>query len=67
MGRRGLRDRAWEGYAGLPEPVQRQTDKVVRAGAKVAKRLRPLREDTRRRGEAWVKKHGFGLGRKKRK
>lgn len=61
--------RVWEGYARLPGPVQRQTDRVIRVGARVSRRLNPFREESKRRGEAWVsnQKKKLGLSKKKKK
>jgi hypothetical protein len=50
-----VRDRIWEVESKLPDAVKVHTDKAIRAGAKVAKRLHPFREDSKRRGEKWYR------------
>ena len=60
------KDKLWELESRLPDSVKRHTDRVIRTGAKLAKRLHPLGEDTRRKGEAWVKAHN-PLTKKKRR
>jgi len=50
----------WEAESKLPDKVKRYTDRVIRGGAKLADRLHPLGEDTRRRGEAWVRRRLHG-------
>jgi hypothetical protein len=45
--------RAYEAYDQLPEGVRRQTDKVIRLGAKATKSFRN-RKVIESRGRAWV-------------
>lgn len=64
MGR--VSNKLWEAEEKLPDSIRKHTDKVIRTGFEVAKRLHPLREDTQRRGKAWVERHN-PLGSKKKK
>ena len=53
--KRTLRDRLFEANAKLPRPVQRHTDRAIKAGHKASKIMRPVRKSNQRKGKAWVK------------
>ena len=55
-------DKLWEAEAKLPTPIKKHTDKAIRLGTRVAKKLHPFREDTRRKGEAWLSSQKKKLG-----
>ncbi len=45
----------WEAESKLPDAVKKHTDKLIRGGHRLAKKIQPIREDSKRRGEKWVK------------
>jgi len=50
-------DKLWELESQLPNSIKPYTDKIIRGGTKIAKKLHPLGEDTRKVGKAWVQRH----------
>ncbi len=61
-------DKFWELESKLPASVKPFTDRVIRTGAKVAKKLSPLGEDTQRKGSKWLRDRTGGLlGREKKR
>ena len=55
MTKRTLRDRFFEANAKLPRPIQKHTDRAIKAGFKIKRKLNPIAKDTQRKGKAWVK------------
>lgn len=50
-------EKIFEANSKLPDSMRKHTDKLIRAGYRASKRIKPIREDTRRKGEAWVSRH----------
>lgn len=44
-------DKLWELESKLPNGVKKHTDRIIVSSSKA---LRPLREDSKKRGKAWV-------------
>lgn len=63
----GIRNKAWEGYSKVPKPIQKHTDRAVRLGAKVAAKVKPIRDDTVSKGKAWVERRKKTLTKAKKK
>jgi len=52
-----LSRKAWELESKLPNSVRPYTDRLIKTGAKISRKLSPRSEDTQRKGEAWMIRH----------
>ena len=50
-------DKLWELESKIPESMKPHTDRMIRVGLKVSKKLHPLGEDTKRVGQAWAQRN----------